>query len=311
MQQNEFPVIIVNKGVRPYLQPVLSQAKKFNSNVVLMGDDSNRKMRDCQWFNMEDFSTSEKWKEFEGVWKNLSTNPAWYELMCFKRFFVIEEYCRKNNFNYAAHLDSDILCYVNFNEYFSANPCRVSLSMPRVPVHGRETVSAHISFWTLEALSDFTDFCIDNYKNHFDRIKKYYDDYKSAYEGGICDMTLLGLWVIEHGTGFAVNNAAVANGAAFDHSINEPLNFDADGKYEFNDFYKIRKVEFIDGIPYFIKEGGEKIQALALHMQGDAKRLIAPFYKKWPDFFIRAYDVCYWFLRGVKRRIVALLKRKK
>ncbi|MGM9679882.1 MAG: hypothetical protein ACI3XR_00085 [Eubacteriales bacterium] len=129
--QMGIPVIFYHNGNQDYLRAALMQCRKYNDSVFLLGDDTNKNIGDgIKWFRSEDYSDTDRWREFEKVYLPMSSNDPLFELNCFKRFFVIESFIREMQIKKFVYLDSDILCYVNFSMLTVINDHDVGMCVP-------------------------------------------------------------------------------------------------------------------------------------------------------------------------------------
>lgn len=273
---NGVPIIIYHEGRQPYLQECINQAEKFNNIVILIGDESNKNMNSDYWYNAADLETDE-WHEFSELFYNMSTNPAKFELQCFKRFFMIYSLMRKGIIQECIHIDSDVLCYYDFSKFKAfVGEYKASLGIPQKQDGYRWSAGAVTSYWTKEGIASFCDFVIDSYKNKNTLLDEKWNYQKTHnLPGGICDMTLLYLWseqydekeILNTTKEFYIGSSAVV----IDNNINLSENYTRD-EYVYNQLFNMKRVTFVDGIPYLHRNDGTKVQTLALHFQGGAKR---------------------------------------
>ena len=183
------------KKNQEYLRYCIAQAKKYNEKVVLLGDQYNKDWCD-DWHDANDFIT-DKWKEFHSVFKNLSPYPqAWAEGI-FRRFFLILEYLDRYGYDNCVIMDSDILLYTNVSTYEPFRHCKMAAESPleqdiAVLWKGngyKWKVCAGVAYFTKQGLIEFTDYCIDMYKNHMDvlmekwNIHQKYQIYAGVEQG--------------------------------------------------------------------------------------------------------------------------------
>jgi len=205
-------------------------------------------------------------------------------LHCFKRFFLLLEYARIMDLQKFWMIDSDVILLKNLLEYaneISAGDYVASLSWQNQTDSSMSwSISPHISYWTIDALDDFVNFMIDLFlpKNISKLHQKYYFHLERKIPGGICDMTALYLWVKK---GVKVyNNASSINlkPALFDHNINLSSNYSQD-EFKMTPFLGIKKIRwsFKDRAFYAFHKNGGRINVVALHFQGAAKKYISRF----------------------------------
>ncbi|MGN1167779.1 MAG: hypothetical protein ACI4S2_15280 [Lachnospiraceae bacterium] len=262
----EIPVIIHHEGNQKYLKYSIMQAEKWNKKVYLFGDDSNNMF--CE--NWIDCSTleSDRWKAFLHVFQNMSTYDEEYARQIFKRFFLLETFFERYSFDACVLIDSDVLVYQNFEEYTPFNPPYIaSLSIPKKQDDYRWTANTGCSYWTKQAVTGFIDFCMDMYTNKISCLKEKYD-YQKTHDlpGGVCEMSLLYLWYLQN-TEKVLNTTRPMEGKVIDFNINLSENYELDD-FLIDEKLKIKKMEFLDHIPFFIDKNGNHIQAIAMHFGG-------------------------------------------
>ena len=88
-------------------------------------------------------------------------------------------------------------------------------------------------------------------------------------------MTLLYLWSKQYGDTKILNTmkefCAGPISVVIDNNMNSSENYTRD-EYVYNQLFNMKRVTFVDGIPYLHRNDGTKVQTLALHFQGGAKR---------------------------------------
>ena len=200
------PVIFIHKGDHDYLTVAIEQAKLRNEQVVLL-------------------------HEPKGLWgkdyEHMNTNLPGFEVFCFQRWFSLLEWMDETNREEAFYCDSDVMLYCNVTEVVrSWPPCTVSFQVPYEQWAYRWGASAHCSYWTHDELAAFCQFIDCTYKGDKMRLKEKWQWHReTGTPGGVCDMTLLYLWLEERGMEGFVNNAQVIDGTTFDHNINVAENY--------------------------------------------------------------------------------------
>lgn len=290
---NKIPVFIFHKGNPEYLKYTIQQAQKYNE-VHLLGDISNKDL--CDKWSLADNYIPDDYYEFENSFVQMSDYTLEFDLICFKRFFIMRDYMEKKNLSEMVFADSDLLLYINLTDFYERNRCKVSLSIPERQNNFRWTAQAHCSFWTLEYLADFLKFNIEIYKNNTEKLKKKYQYHKEHnIKGGVCDMTLLYLWSQDKEEVF--NTSQIYDSSTFDHCLGSAGNY-SDNEYRFNRILHLKKIIFSDGQPYFLTVSGERIRANILHCQGSAKALI-------PNLMCYKYNT----FSAYRKRYIEVFKR--
>lgn len=272
---SDIPVVYSHFYTSPeYLKHALKSAANFNSEVVLLGDDSNKEL----WTNHYDGDAIEalKYQQFMTHFVKMSNYPDGYEAAFWKRMFLLEAWMKLRRIERAILLDSDLVTFANYTtELYPLLP-KDCLAALVIPEHKTESLnigiaSCHCSYWTLEGISSFTDFCIDSFANRNNVLEKLKAKYRWHREnnipGGVCEMTLLYLW--------SLNNARVHNLAKVFHDTVADWGVGYSSNYyenEYRSVFGIKKLEFKDGIPYgYNKLLKKQIKFLCVHCQGGTK----------------------------------------
>lgn len=275
------------KKNQEYIRYCVAQAEKYNEKVVLLGDKYNRQWAK-DWHNADDFIT-DKWKKFYAVFENLSPYPQTWAEGIFKRFFLILEYLKRNNYENCVIMDSDVLLYINVSEYKPFRHCKFAAESPldqdiAVLWKGngfKWKTCAGVSYFTMEGLEEFTDYCIDMYKNHKDvLLEKYHVHQKYQLYGGVSEMSLLYLWMRTLPEGDFLNLLMDdENGGVFDNSINIPAGYYED-QYEFLPLLGVKDLHWENDIPYcYTKDGHRKTYFWNLHFVDITKLFMEGIYK--------------------------------
>lgn len=265
------PVIIFHVGYKNYLKLALKTAKKYNNDVLLIGDESNKMAWDFHL--MKDELTSPVYQDFLKVYTQMSSYNAEYDLLIFERFFALREWMKSNHTKEAWMLDSDVISFGNCSEKYSKY-LQNSIAALSIPQHQEKDYTwaafGHNSYWTLEGITSFTDFCIETYSTNLSVLQEKYEWHiKNNIPGGVCEMTLLYLWAKERTD--VLNTAHVYNGITIDNWITSSGNFDLN-EYPVT-LGGIKHIRFKEGVPYsFNQKLGKDVAFLSLHFQGSAKK---------------------------------------
>lgn len=294
------------KKNQEYLKYCVAQAKKYNEKVVLLGDQYNQAWCD-DWHNADDFIT-DKWKEFHAVFENLSPYPqAWAEGI-FKRFFLILEYLERNGFDDCVIIDSDVLLYLDVSEYEPFRHCKTAMEVPleqdiAVLWKGngyKWKACAGVAYFTKQGLIEFTDYCIDVYKNHKDiLLEKWEVHQKYQIYGGIGEMALLYLWIQTLPEGEFLNLLEDdANHAVFDNSVGASAGYLED-QYEYNSFFDLKKLHWEDKKPYcYTIADHQRTEFLSLHFVDTTKIFMEGICDHQTYSFNAKCAKIFWKLRG-------------
>jgi hypothetical protein len=288
------PAVIAYFGPAPaYLDIALRSAADFNDCVVLLGDETNRGFWRDEWDSSR--LGVPKYEAFKRSYVKMSDYPERYETAFWRRPFVVEAWMRAERIDRAFILDSDTVSFANYSQAV----------LPMLPAEATAAVSTfeeqdafdwmsslHFSYWTLPALSDFTSFCIEAYRQPHLRQRlesKYRWHVEGAHAGGICEMTLLYLWR-EHNNQTIWNPARSWNGVVADWAITTGDNY-LKAEYVMRGGFK--KFVFKEGIPYGLNRAdGKATRFLSIHCQGPAKKLMRLLYSRaWQQFYADLYHV--------------------
>lgn len=271
-------VYIAHQGSKSYLYYCIKSAINANNNVVFIGDDSRiSKILNSNAIYNPLVIDDVRFKKFCSNWINLSLNNYEFELGCFRRFFYIYEIAKHRGDFQFWMCDSDVLIFHDLEvmtEKIKNGNYEVALSTPKSDAPYFWASSPHCSYWTLDSLSKFINFIELAYKEPRQELLdkfRYHDLHKIP--GGVCDMTLLNLWIQNEKIN-ALNLSAYDSCDLFiDHNIGSPSNF-LDGANEFliEPFLRIKKIICHDGYPHVVEVTGKKLKVLSLHFQGGSKR---------------------------------------
>lgn len=252
------PVIFIQKGSNNYFSKVYNQAR--NENTVLVIGDNTSPIKQAL---IKDYSN--RADEFSGIYQHLSTNGYDMELICFNRWFILQEYMKNKGIDICLHLDSDVMLYAKAEtEFKKFEQFDFTLS---------HRCCGSNSFFTLKGLSEFCDFVMKIYGNkpsyEFERIAAHYHvRQKHGLQGGVCDMTLLEFYSYTK-CGTVGEMMHIIDGSTYDHNIN------ASDQYFKMSGQNIKEISFFENRPYCHQiTTGKEIRFNTLHYQGSAKRFI-------------------------------------
>lgn len=282
------PVVFIHCGYQKYFKYVLRQAVKMKNKVYLLGDETNKHIENIVWYDSEEFSLYH-YRIFEMKYKHMSTNSHWFEIICFKRYFLLYEFMKKENINKCILCDSDLMIYINFNEInIDFTNIELMYSGTSRQKNYRWSYSAHCSCWGVDNLRRFLSFVKDIYENNLEILEekwKYHQE--NSIQGGICDMTLLYLYVNKNIKEKFLNSTYIK--PVFDHSIRS-VEGCTKNEFIFDKKIACKKVVFIGDIPYFFElKTGKRVQAYTIHAQGRSKMYIPCF------FYNRNAVICYYW----------------
>ena len=272
---NSIPVIFFHDGNQKYLKYAIDSAKAFNKYVFLIGTNNNQDF--CEdWFNLE-LLNGEKYRNFVKMYQHMSTNSYEFELACFRRYFMLEEFMTSKNFDECIMIDSDVLTYCDYSKLHCFENVDVSVTI--VPYQGKYdwAASPHIFYCKREALSKYITFILDTYQYHIHILKEKADYFiKNHLKGGICDMTLLYLWSVKNEVRFT--NLIQADDICFDNCV-QSANHLRPNQFKINPLLRIKKIKKKGNNIFFLEQCTKKLIPVgAIHFQGSAKSIMCDVY---------------------------------
>lgn len=225
---------------------------------------------------ISEIDAKSNYSTFSKNYRHFSSNSESFELICFRRYFLISDYLEKNeSVKEFVLIDSDVLVFEGVDTFirnnFSENWFSGSILTFLIDHHRQ--ISPHASYWKREALFDFVNYLIDSYvkEDFLAKLSSIQNDFISRGErGGVSDMTLLYLWAKDKNLLTPINTA-MPNGV-IDHNINI-----ADGtkKLEFETSFGVKRIRFSSKSCELIDCNQQWRKVYILHFQGKAKILMA------------------------------------
>lgn len=272
------PIVFVHMGNPKYLKKVIKLSEKYNNQVYLIGDATNKKV--CtNWVDVASLVINDFWV-FEKNYIHMSTNRTEFELGCFKRYYLLYAFMKKRNIDSCFMLDSDVCVYKNLGE---VNWEKYDVACGVVDNEPPNTwcASPHSSFWKRDILNNFLYFLNNSYEKRDFRLEQIWNYHKkNLINGGVSDMVLLRLWLNDAKPCWK-NLAIVEDGEVYDDNVNCTCNY-KDQNYQMRALLfnrKIKKILFRGKRAYFVNENNEKITVNVIHAQGEAKMYISCFAK--------------------------------
>lgn len=277
MNKKEIPVIFIHKGFPAYLKKTVACARENQNRVIVLGNDENRKIQTDKWLAMSEFPST-YFKTFKKNYIHRSSNPVWFELVCFERYFILLSFLKKQNIKECFMLDSDVLLFDKITalpvDFIDAGGCSETF-----------TVNPCILYWTVSALEDFVLFCVEQYQNRDKWLalnRRYAGMVKEENhaELNLCDMVLLKLWT--ESTACRWKNFFDESAAyIIDGNLNAAKCSETSAAvYKIKKELSIKKYTFMDQVPFITDTNGKKSRVLAVHCQGTAKTFISSLYAR-------------------------------
>lgn len=259
------PVVFIHSGDSPHLVYALAQAAASNpsSPIILLGDDANAHYAQVEHHRLSDYFVAAT--SFARVYQHFSTHPESFELICFQRWFALDEFMTRHRIERCVYLDSDVLLYADVtSEMDKFRQFDFTLCW--------NTIGCVFFVNRREGLDQLCRFITDTYatKNSYtyDRMVAHYATrLKHDLPGGVCDMTALQLYSEQY-FGSVGEASYVIDGSVYDPNINVPHpGFEME-----ND---VKKVSWENGVPYgtYVRTG-ERVRFNSLHFNGSAKKLM-------------------------------------
>ena len=302
-------IIFTHKGNPRYLKHALNNARKSNPNsrVILLGDDTNKKINKNEHFYIKDYFFSAK--DFEKKYIYQSSNKYEFELFCFQRWFVLKDFVTVNDIEHFIACDSDVLIYEDLSQYFDYSQWKKDY-LNVVDRNGPQCV-----YFTKESITNFCDYILKQYtdSNCLDRLAKRWEQFVSnKLPGGNCDMTmftfyqedfpnkLLNLYGITH----MQNN----NMFFYDASNYESDNIKVFIHKKERDLF-IAKMIFKRKTPYILCMDGNKYKSPVIHFQGPYKRLMCEY--SYSAFYEKFFDLIKYSVNNFRRKLSNLRNKLK
>ena len=282
------PIIFVHKGNPYFLYSVLKQAKHTNPNseIILLGDETNRSFSFVRHFNINDYFDSAR--NFAKVYQHHSPNPFGYELFCFQRWFVLKDFVEKELGSDAQffYCDTDTLLFENLStEFLKYNKYDMTICRTGTPC---------FTFFNVGVINKFVEFIFNRFATTEGKqmISAYVKDLnmkKRRY--GISDMTAFSAY--EHTFPTLVLRVDLPkDGYCFCHNIQDKI----DGYLMEGQYMKIMQKS---GFPYGLYlENKQWVRFIGIHFQGGAKKIM---YKYLPFSSKIMFLYKYYYLKVINK----------
>ena len=264
---NKVALLFIHRGMSDYLLYCLEQAKFAcpSCRIILLGDESNN-IKDpvIEHYLISDYSESAN--EFEKVYRHQSSNQYWFELICFQRWFVINDFVQKNNISMCYGCDTDIMIYDDLTKYIPHGDFKLTIANKNGP---------QCSFFTKETINDFCNYIMKQYtdSNCTERLLKRYKGFiDNNLPGGNCDMTMFQLCDEDY-------PGAVLDFGFMTPEVQNKLIYCCSTTYDWiqtenKKGLKIAKLQFIENKPYLFDKEGNKYMVPVIHFWGPYKKLM-------------------------------------
>lgn len=249
------PIIIVHKGNSFYLEPVLKQIRLFNpdNRICLISTEDTKHYDFVEHFLVDYYM--KRANKFAESYVHLSINPYEYELFCFQRWFVIQEFAKEQDIPFFLCLDSDVLIYCDIDEVFNKY-LQYDFTICKV-------MGPCFTLFNTTSIARFCDYMFSFYlePQKTPRLEAFYKEVK---DGGVCDMTMFTWYQQDVSNNVFDLIYPTKEKSCFDGNIADAMGFEMEkGK---------KRIYWIDDRPFGkLSDTGEFIRFDGLHLQGGAK----------------------------------------
>ena len=211
-----------------------------------------------------------RFDSFSRNYRHNSRNPAFFELLCFKRYYSMLSNIGDNE--NLIMMDSDVLISANFLDFsFLEDLIGEQFFIGSVGVNNgilEDQISPHFTVWNKSRIYDFCEY-LDNYYSEKNTERLELDRrHHVAGQINVSDMTLLARWVLDRDL-IIQNTNQIIDGKHLDHNISLSECEGNRFQMEFSQ-KKIRHHNHIE----LSTESGESVRPVTLHFPGRYKKLI-------------------------------------
>lgn len=266
-----------------YLALTLKQAQQYNQRVILLGDPTNSHL-DVEHYNYADFYGEAK-KFFEEEYVQYSYYKEGYDRFTMALYFMLKAFMQTTGLKVISNTDSDMMIYCDMTTEEQKLPENYLLAccIPEYQPTFRWNASTEISFITLEGICEVCEFLHRVYTTPawLAKIKSKWDWHvENKLHGGVCDMTLMWLFVQDRERERIVNLTppiASPEGGTFSHKISGDEN-SIQGEYRMSG--RLKEIEWHGGKPYgYNLRLNTWVRFKTIHLQGGNKILAPSFYR--------------------------------
>jgi len=158
----KIPIFFICKNYKHghYLKSVFKQYRKYcpQADIYLISDNYDLQDISIKQYTIKDYFKTAN--EFENVYRHIAVNSYAFELFCFQRWFVLNEFLEFHKINCFFHSDVDNLIYCNIEDEWEKFKNYDYVLLKDGPYY-----YPHCSFWKSEVLKEFCGFMMDYYKN--------------------------------------------------------------------------------------------------------------------------------------------------
>lgn len=279
------PIIFIHSGYSSYLEFSLRQARAADpeTDIVLLGDAENDRFPFIRHVDTNAAPYREAAEAVEASYQHYSTNRRAFEVVCFKRWFLLDAFMKREGLRDALVLDSDVMLYASEAEVRGLwlDGQTLGVDRPVAQANYRWITSAGVSYWTAESLESFCDFILRAYTEpalQGQYREKWEYHLQHGLVGGICDMTALHLFVEGLDPASVVNFSDVMDGVTCDQNFTTSENLWPD---EYRMDGSVKEMAWDEqGRPQgYNLRLDQWVRFQALHFAGKSKALMPHFYR--------------------------------
>lgn len=277
-------IIFVHKGFPLYFRIALEHAciTQPNTRIIVLTDNVNYKNQiskkhqpHLEFYPIEEYSKSAS--QFEPLYVHMSPNSIDFELICFKRWFIINEFVKAQNKSNENSI-FDFFCCDSDNLVYS-DVCEISKSrLEGKTISITNRICPNCTYFTIDSIDFFCSYIMEQYSKteNMNRLKLFYKEKVEKKLGGICDMTMFEL-LEQDKPGMIHDFGKIQNGHVFDNQI-----FSAEGlNVKFKTSHCLKQIKFKNKIPYglYFDSDGSKQKVIfdVLHFNAGSKVYMGKF----------------------------------
>lgn len=114
------PIVVIHRGDSHYLPDTIAQARASNPGrrIILIGDRSNNNYLGVEHHCYSDYFSEAE--DFAKIYKREHFDTYQYRwiLFCHQKYFILREFCRRNQIKKLLFIDSDVMIYDDIDKYF-------------------------------------------------------------------------------------------------------------------------------------------------------------------------------------------------
>ena len=254
------PICFVHRGDSFYLSSAISQARSSNPEnpIIFLGDRSNSFYSGVEHYSYSDYF--EEAKKFENKFtKDYFPNyqHPWI-LFNYQKYFMLRDFCQKNNIKKMLLIDSDVLVYDKISPYFEFyKSFDLTVSSPN------QLNTAQASFSIINDTSIFEKLCLI-----YEEIcsKPAHQVLKDFNVDGLTEMVGLGV-LLARQPDTVCNTYKIETDFVINHSIHLKERFEMDGDF--------MKIYWSNNLPYVKDVATQKLYKTPhIHFHGKGKWLM-------------------------------------